>query len=387
MIYKKANWFILATVVNVFEGLIRVRILRQGRTTREACALMAVVSCILMAPDGFGGEKIQFSDGTQKVDLPGKILKDDLFSKPLDFLKSRGDDSGGSIIPTLPAPSSMTVLPKDILEKKNKSLNVPDDLNQDAALKQIFGVREYKFENLEKKSKRSLDEIWDGQSPRRRQGQAGINDPISRRETEQERRDRASDPSSARRDKDMSRGVDSPEQDDNSPGNGPIAELNLNNLLNPTQRSDSLNQGPYGASRPQTAPSGLGQIFNSSAVGQTGRSHEQELRTQEFQKLLKSAPLWVKQANDPVNSLPDGTRQEMNPVRGKRIDDFSGLKSSLPGADGLSSLGRAARPSPFESLNTRVLGASSLAPSISAPPLAAPPVFQPPPLEIPRRKF
>jgi hypothetical protein len=329
------------------------------------------------------GEKIQITEGKEKIDLPSRVPKDDLFSKPLDFLRPSAG-GGGSLIPDLPPPVQTSPLNKDQLDKKNWLKSTSENFDPDAALKQIFGVREYKYENLEKRSKGSLDDSWGGTSDREAQKSPGglLDKPLSRRELEWDRRGLAADPFSRLRERAQTGG-----DSDDEIGHGSISELNLNNLLHPTQVTDPLSRVPGGMIRAHGDASGLGQFYNQSFSGQSGRNREQELRALEFEKLLKGPAAIQKPVNDPINSAADRTRQEINPIRGNRLDEFSGPAVSAIGSESLPGFGRPPRQGFLDNLNTKVLGSSSLTPSIVAPPPARTTEAKPPVLEIPRRKF
>ncbi|MBI2946565.1 MAG: hypothetical protein HYY23_02900 [Verrucomicrobia bacterium] len=346
---------------------------------------MAGVFLLCLVYPVAAGEKIRITEGTDKVDLPSRVPKDDLFSKPLDFLNSRGG-GGGSLIPDLPPPTSMSPLNKELLDKKNWLKSTSENFDKDAVLKQIFGVREYKFENLEKRSKGSLDDSWGGTSSRETQRSPGglLDRPLSRRELEWDRKDMAADPFSRLRDRSQAGAASS--SDDES-ANRPIDDLNLNSLLHPTQGTDPFSRVPGGLIRPAGDAKRLGQFYNQTVTGQFGRTREQELRSQEFEKLLKGQSAIQKPVSDPINSVADRTRQEMNPVQGRRLDDFSRPAVSAVGSESLPGFGRPPRPGFLDSLNTKVLGSSSLTPSIIAPPSARITEAKPPVLEIPRRKF
>ncbi|MBM3841423.1 MAG: hypothetical protein FJ398_26435 [Verrucomicrobia bacterium] len=328
------------------------------------------------------GEKIQITEGTEKIDLPSRVPKDDLFSKPLDFLKSRGG-GGGSLIPDLPPPVQTSPLNKDRLDKTDWLKSTSGNFDKDAILKQIFGVREYKYENLEKRPKGSLDDSWGGTSDRETQKSPGslLDRPLSRRELEWDRKDMAADPFSRLRERSQTgSGIDE------ESNNGSIADLNLNNLLHPTQVTDPFSRMPGGMLRSPDAR-GPGQFYNRTITSQSGRTREQELRALEFEKLLKGPSAIQKPVNDPINALTDRTRQEINPVKGTRLDNSVGPAISAIGAESSAGFGRASRPSFLDNLNTKVLGSSSLTPSIVAPAPARITEAKPPVLEIPRRKF
>ena len=259
----------------------------------------------------------------------------------------------------------------------------------DAALKQIFGVREYKFENFEGKSKGNLDDLWGGSATRSSQRSPGgmLDRPLSRRETDRDRRDLSSDPFSRSLEKDSGNASKSGKEDEENGGaDAPIAELNLNRLLRPAQTGDPFSRLPGSLIRTPSGPNSLGQFFNQSD-GQFGRTREQELRAREFDKLLKGQGAVSQSPRAPINSIADGTRQEINPTKGKRVDEFSGLAASGIASESLPGFGRTSRPGLFDSINAKVLGASSLAPTIVAPSPARITEAKPAVLEIPRRKF
>ncbi|MBI4659232.1 MAG: hypothetical protein HY735_10355 [Verrucomicrobia bacterium] len=337
----------------------------------------------------YGAEKIQISEGTDKAELPSKAPIDDLFSKPLDFQRFRSGDGGGSLIPSLPAPIQPTNLRKDQLEKKKWLQNETENLDQDAALKQIFGIKEYDFEGLGAPSKGGLGDLWGGSSPTKRPNHFGrdLDAPSPWNKSGRNSRDLTGPPAMGLTNRDRSNRPDSTMEEENSDGNGTIAELNLNNLFRPTQTLQPSERIPAGMIRMPSGPNGISQFLNQTFAGSSAGDREKELRAQEFEKLLKGPRLLPSRNNDPINSLPDGTRQELNPIRGTRLDEDSASAVKAFGAGNLPGLGAPLRPGLFDSFNAKVLGSSSLAPSIAAPPPSPIMNAKPPVLEIPRRKF
>jgi len=390
VVYKQPISFIVAFVPG-FESSESIPSRNRVSVGPRVSAWIAAAGLICFASSAFGGEKIQITEGTEKVELPGRVLKEDLFSKPLDFRNLKGSEGGGSLIPALPAPILPTNLRKDQFEKKNWLLNAPGTPDQSETLRQILGVRDYDSDGAGKKSKttRSFEGLWEKSAADRMKTSSNrtLDDPQARKELGRGRSEGPADPLSRISDGNRANRSDSSSDEGGSAANGPIEELNFNDLLRPTRSLDPLSRESAANARTKAGLGGLGQTFNQGSFGQATRSREQELRAQEFEKLLKGPLPFSKRPNDPINSLQDSTRQEINPVRGQRLENYQGSTGSALATDSLPGLGKASRPGLFDSLNTKVLGASSLAPAVMTP--APPPIGQPKPpvLEIPKRRF
>jgi hypothetical protein len=91
---------------------------------------------------------------------------------------------------------------------------------------------------------------------------------------------------------------------------------------------------------------------------------------------------------DPINTQPDETRQELNPVMPRRLDDLSFLPSlTPPDLFGSTKAGSSSQPNPLHEMTVKMLGPSSLSPTIPAA-LEAPKVKpKTSVLELPARKF
>src|SRR5947207_37365 len=108
-----------------------------------------IFGCSLLfwsAVGALGGEKIRFTDQgapSEKATPPRPGLKED-FSRPFDL---KPNSLSGEVIPDMPAPpvNRNTRDPKldELLDqKKNWILSTPSKFDRDAALKQIFKIRE-----------------------------------------------------------------------------------------------------------------------------------------------------------------------------------------------------------------------------------------------------
>jgi hypothetical protein len=325
------------------------------------------------------GEKIKISESDGKIELPSKSQKDDILSKPFDFLKSRGDGDGGSLAPSLPPPFTQRgSLRKDKPEEKHWIQGTSEKFDQEAVLKEIFKIREYDLESLAKKPESSLSGILesDGNAGDKPSEATAPGDPLTSHETTPMGRSNV-----AHRNRTLM-------EEDSFGSTTPNSELNLNQLLNPNQMRDPLATAPAGM-MPAPFRGRFEPMQNRATPLQNGRSRERELRSQEFDKLLGTRKSFLSPLNDSINSQTDSTRQEMNPITGRKMGE-NGSAINPPGvSDSLTGLNGSSR-NPLtgftDSLNMRAPGGSSLAPAFTPPPVT--PVSQPKQVfEIPRRKF
>jgi len=332
----------------------------------------------------WAGEKIQITPRNSKANSAAETIKNGRYSNPLDFMKSGGGSGGGSLVPNLPPPANSTRTRPKQEDDKNWMFDTKGNIDQEAALQKIFGVRESGFGAPKTDPKNANNSGFGNDTDRWEQSSSGKNWlEIGYRKAERDsekglKREETTEPNSGFEDK------------EDSSFSRKRNELNLNNLLSPKQSKEVSSDGTSGYARDPFALSGLLQSVNNTETGKFGRTKEQEDRLSDFQNLLGVKPtLFVDQLRNTLNSQPDATRREMNPVFGKP------LESSVPPGLNPSSLNpftSGTRTAPansglFNSFNTRNLGKSGLNPAMIIPPSV--PVFQPKPtvLEIPRRKF
>ena len=346
-----------------------------------ASVWLAVLPCSFHS---IAGEKIQITPRSSRSNSAAETIKNGLYSDPLGFIKSRGGSGAGSLVPNLPPPTSTRRARPKNGDTEDWMLDADGNIDQAAALNKIFGIRDYnnfdKTKNRQGNGKKTgleneLDSL--SGSPRKNWFETAY------RKTQRE----------------SAKGL-TPEADDepNSPfeedsEDSSIArrpELNLNSFLLPQQSNEVISASTRGQIKDPFSFNGFSQSLRQTESGRFGRTKEQEEQFLDFQKMLGAQPtLFVDQLNNALSSLPDATRQGLNPVKGQTVERLSpfGVNPSDMNM-GLSGAPIAAPSSQmFESFNTRILEKTSLSPAMILPPPV--PVFQPRPsiLEIPRRKF
>lgn len=349
-----------------------------------------IVLCLLGLPlplvpqKVWAGEKIQITPRNSKANSAAETIKNGLYSDPLDFMKSRGGSGGGSLVPTLPPPANSTRSRPKQEDDMNWMFDTKGNIDQEAALQKIFGVRDSSFGVPKTGSKNANNSSFGDDTERWEQSSSGKNWlEIGYRKAEKAsenglKREETAEPNSGFEDK------------ADSSFSRKRNELNLNNLLSPKQSKEVSSDGPSGYAQDPFALSGLLQSVNNTEKGRFGRTKEQEDRLSDFQNLLGVQPtLFVDQLRNTLDSQPDATRRDMNPIFGSPLESSgpSGLNPSS-----LNPFNSGVRAAPansglFDSFNTRSLGKSGLNPAMIIPPSV--PVFQPKPivLEIPRRKL
>jgi len=351
---------------------------------------VALAATIGLASNGsLAGEKIRFTDQSEKIASPGKGLKED-FSRPFDL--KRSGPSGAEVAPLPPpSPSGKTRDPKVdewIDQKKNWIFNTPSKLDSEAVLKEIFNVREYKFDELgsERKSKSAIDRYFERAAQDRKEISARYRGNAKDRTTAN---DRDAETSRIEDDRAEEDSITALPTEPGAPSSiSPGTELDSAPL---TRRGAQLGD-PLSVSPGDIMP----RNFNSAEVfgmprrsfgggsGQFTAPNQRELRMQEFQKMLGATPVKPGLLADPINLQRDATRQAINPVAG-------GGPSSLSLDTGLSGIGAVqsavGRLPISEAINPQLPSRSSLAPGVIMP--SSPSFVHRPPavLEIPRRKF
>ncbi len=122
------------------------------------------------------------------------------------------------------------------------------------------------------------------------------------------------------------------------------------------------------------------------------KTEEQKAWADEFKQLLDGRPLVNERRSglgDPINALNDATRQPLNPV----VSNPGELSRPTENRNAFDSINRGAgmdgisRPAGLPELSTKMLGTSSLSPTVIAPQSQVYVQPRPTVLEIPRRKF
>lgn len=334
-----------------------------------------LLGCLLIVGIGSAsaGEKIKFSDPDDAREMPNKSVREDLISKPLDFLKSRGSE-GGSLAPEFPTPSLSPLIPRGKSTDNKWMFDSNGKLDQEAALKQIFKIKDYNLDDWEKKSDSEFESMFGEKT-------AQNNDPL---------KPGGFDPRKARGEIGPGNTRNSRMEREATVEEAPNPELDFNRLLESTRDpftvlpGDSIRTPPlYGSTlNPQGRPS----LPNQSA---REKERQRELQSQAMEKLLGPRPFSGNPLNDILPGNNEPTRQEINPITGRRIEErVLDSRSKTPEVfGGFVTTPRATASLPLDGLPSRAVG-SSVSPSFVPPPTAAPATQnKAPTFEIPRRKF
>jgi hypothetical protein len=318
-------------------------------------------------------EKVQFSGPGDATALPSSRPKDDLLSKPFEFL-DRGNSVSGVVAPAL-APAALPSYQRNsrLLElfeqrldqKRNWIFGQSTDFGRTPTAEEVFNIGA--FGGAETKPKTALENFLAGSGPkpgRAHVGQAGSDgEKLSL------------DKPSSRFDRD-----DRPGEEVSSP------------LANPYDSSRMLSAGfslPNEFLGGSAAPPRLNDFLNTAPADPIAKARNDRKHTDEFRKLLNFSgpanPLTT--GLDPIHLGLDATRQELNPVTAPRLGELPGT-----GRDAFNPLRAINRPPGFrfnqlDDQTAKILGPSSLAPVVSAP--GDSPNRQPTPtvLEFPKRRF
>lgn len=338
--------------------------------------LLGILFLFSLASRVDGGEKIKFSDPNETIELPDRARRGDPFDQPLDFNRKRED--GGSLAPVLPSPTLLG--PPETGGKpleKTWFFNSNGKLDHDAALKRIFKIRDYDLKQLQKTPGSEFDKMFGKEkeesnrpfdaTKKRRNGETNDSNSF-----EADRRDRFLEQTNSQTGRietvfGMNRGLAE------TPSLDPLARI-------PGQ----MDRNPFG-----------GNLFDptarkSSYQESLTKPEEQDSWSKEFQKMFGPRPTLDSSLAELLRNAPDPTRQQLNPLTGRRLDDsLLGSKSSL--ADPLGTINQTAPRTPFssslESFNSKQAG-SSLTPMLAPPTVSIQaPASKPPTFEIPRRKF
>jgi len=318
-------------------------------------------------------EKIRFSGPGDATALPSSRPKDDLLSKPFEFL-DRGNSASGVVAPTL-APVALPSYQRgsQLLElyerrldrKRNWIFGKPEDFGHTPTVEEVFNIGA--FGGAETRPKTALENFLAG---RGRKPGRGHEDQLRSDEDK-----RSLDKPGSRIERD-----DRPGDEVSSP------------LTTPYDSTRFLSAGfslPSDFLGRSAVPARLNDFLNTAPADPIAKARDGRKHADEFRKLLNFSgpanPLTT--GLDPIHLGLDLTRQELNPITAPRLGELPGI-----GRDAFNPLGAISSPpgSRFNALDdqtAKILGPSSLAPAVSAP--ADSPIRQPSPtvLEFPKRKF
>ena len=318
-------------------------------------------------------EKIQFSGSGDVTALPSSRPKDDLLSKPFEFL-DRGNSVSGVVAPAL-APAAfpsyqrnsrvLELFEQRLDQKRNWIFGQSTDFGRTPTAEELFNLGA--FGGAEEKPKTALENFLAGSSPKPGRGHIG--------QAGSDGDKRSLDKPSSRFDRDDRFG-----EEVSSP------------LTNPYDSSRIFSAGfslPNEFLGKSAGPARLNDFLNTAPADPVAKVRDDRKHADEFRKLLNFSgpanPLTV--GLDPINLGLDTTRQEWNPVTAPRLGELPGT-----GGDGFNPL-RAiigppgSRSNGLDDQTAKILGPSSLDPAVSVP--RESPIKQPAPTvsEFPKRKF
>src|SRR5437660_6269150 len=355
---------------------LRTRTIRWSRWRDALGQAGAVGLACLAAVAGEGTpvrEKVQFSGPGDGTALPSSRPKDNLFSKPFEFL-DRGNSVSGVVAPAL-APAAipsyqrnsrfLELFEQRLDQKRNWIFGQSADFGRTPTVEEVFNLGA--FGGAETKPKTALENFLAGSGPkpgRGHVGQAGsdgdkhsLDKPISRFDRE-----------------------DRPGEEVSSP------------LTNPYDSSRIFSAGfslPNEFLGRSAGPAGLNDFLNTVPADPVAKARDDRKHIDEFRKLLNFSgpanPLTT--GLDPIRLGLDATRQELNPVTAPRLGELPGTGRDAFNPLRVSNGPPGSRFNGLDDQTAKILGPSSLAPAVSAP--ADSPIRQPTPtvLEFPKRKF
>jgi hypothetical protein len=329
---------------------------------------------LLFSAQARGGEKIQITDEPDKREIPKPNDNDPFGNKPLDFLRG----GGNSMSPVLPAPA----LNKNSLKNKTDDDNwiFGKTLDQEAALKEIFKIRDYDPEARDRKPKTAVERVFGRESDRDRKGQS--------RSARQ--KDDKFDPAEPGLDDRLKSPLTRSEEEELQ-ASQPIAELNFKELLHPEQSAEYRSRFTLDIHGRLTHPLALSQFGNQSLSTSTSQNKQRELRLQEFERMLPGPKLLSNPLLDPIRTQEDSTRMEVNPVVGRRTEEaaMDSSSTSVNPLAGLPGQRPGSRSQVFDTFSPRSLGLSAGVSANPMPSSRAPSIMQGKPavLELPKRAF
>ncbi len=318
-------------------------------------------------------EKIRFSGTGDSISLPVSRPKDDLLSKPFEFL-DRENSVSGVVAPTL-APSSLPsyqrssrlleLYERKLDQQRNWIFGPSEEFGRSPTAEEIFNVSA--ISGSETKPKTALENFLAGRGSKPGRGHKDS--------LEGDGDKRSGDKPGARFDRDAK-----PGEEVSSPMSNPYDSTRI--------LSAGFSLPNEFLSRP-AAPARFNDFLNTAPTDPVAKARDDRKHTEEFRRLLNFSGA----ANPLTTGLSaiqlglDPTRQELSPITAPRLGELPGI-----GRDAFNPLGaiNGTPGSRFNGLHdqaARTLGPSSLAPALNPP--AESPVRQPaaPVVEFPKRRF
>jgi hypothetical protein len=344
-------------------------------------AMVAIGGLILGTLPGDAGEPIQFSNKPTKVTLPKPSPKATPEDESFNFMKDTGTE--GLHIPPSTQPNSSSSRLRRLQELKDKQENwifsLPEETKRRATAEEMFELEEWTSEKP--KAATAVERYWEAQGEKHKED--------ARANSKMDRKGKG-DSDSKEQETRNDQGDESFSVTGEMRETGAVEEKSLLDWDSRFQK----NKG-------ESAVSGLGpkeymnRFFSefslpTSAANDREQSGALEKRAEGFKKLLETGatPAEFGSPSDPINSIFDSTRQELQPVMGKALDASSpaaglaGFPESLPGSRSAQAV---VGSSLFDGFGSRGGGGPISLPTPTLEPERRAPV--PTMLDFPRRKF
>lgn len=335
-----------------------------------------------------GGEKIQFSESTNKVELPKKAWEFETLPSSAPF-SPKPDFGGAEFIPQAPSlnPKAVKKLQEDIDKARNWMFADPKGMDFDLSDSDKPGKKKNKDGDLKLEDDRpgsQIDKYWKNKEEEgSKRGAARPRDDRFGGNREEQSSLFSKDSKDSRLDR----------RDDQD---GPMQEFGvIRSLLN--QNSEDQ-QAARVADRYENRTFSIHIAERPQATSDERRQSEAEDKARQaaFTQVLRNLTPSLNGLQDPVNAGMDATRQELNPIAPPRSD--RGTRSVLSDQGGQSASTAAAspahsfdipKPTGIENFSGRMPTAPSYSANSAANPVISAPRFTPAPavLEMPRRKF
>ncbi len=325
-----------------------------------------------------GAEKVQVSGSSHKVLYPDSVLYRKELEKLMNAPGSRLPEASAPNVPFIPpANDPLGGLPnKKLLELIDRSQNwmflTPESLNKDLMSESTFGVRDYQKDLQGGRSSKVVQQYMDS-----------LDKSAANRGSKEPGTNGTSDVSlnrlsmTAQKPEGLLDTIKTPE----SNAGGVAKSNNLPGLQGPN--SLKLNPGikyneltakspiPGTGVSPDASFSTLLRTVSGFRDGNAQSTSWQPGR--DFQRLLhpEKPGLLLGGPNDPVNLVPDATRNAMQPIIPNALDDFKSAKDKRDPFAQVSQLGVPGRNRFFDDLNVRAFGPASL-PLVATPPAPLP---------------
>ena len=319
-------------------------------------------------------EKIQFSGSGDAPALPTTRPKNELLSRPFEFLDN-GNSVSGVVAPSMsPAaiPSYqrnsrlMELFEQRLDQRRNWIFNQSADYGRTPTAEDVFGVGA--LGATETKPKTALESFLAERSPKPERGRV---------------LQRGNDWDGSRFDKrdQPGLGFDSEER----PGEAASASQ-----ASPLDSSRILSAGfslPNDFLAKPTTPGSANELLNNAPADPLAKIHDDRRHSDDFRKLLNLSAAGIPTAIglERINLNLDTSRPELMPVTAPRLGELPGMGRDTLNLNPLRAGPHVSRLNTLDDQTAKVLGPSSLAPAVSPPVEVSKP--RPADLEFPQRRF